>query len=138
MGQGIHNGPIKICERQPLKIFTWQSILEYFDPNRKHKLLYRYSHFQFYRASSCSRRVDNVFFIQGGYTIEVTIGRWWQVTGDTDVQATIQFHSLEPDNKQVTLVRYQAQYLFHRTINIISCCLVQESSPSFASNMVFG
>ena len=44
--------------------------------------------------------------VQGGYTVEVVIGRQWQVAGDTDVQATIQFHSLEPDNKSVTMVRY--------------------------------
>ena len=29
------NGPSEICERQPLKNFTW-SILEYFIPHREH------------------------------------------------------------------------------------------------------
>ena len=47
--------------------------------------------------------------------MEVVIGRHWNVTGDADLQATIQFHSLEPDNKLVTMVRFSCYYVLSLT-----------------------
>ena len=53
--------------------------------------------------NSSSQKTEVVFKVQGGYTMELSLARWWSVSGNSELNAKLSFHGLHPDQQEVVL-----------------------------------